>query len=321
MLYNRKKENMRLANASVLAPIAALSALVMVPYANAQSITNATQLSVNLAPITMSGVKQGGSASISASGLTAAASPTLDATGAFTAAAAPSAPVAGSAFSYAVSGYSADVAAVSTTITGATPLPSTGTYGVQSGSFTSALTGGVIAVDPSTGAASVTAASTVGATVSAVSSTSLSTGSTSTSYQRSASSTNDQSSFSAERQGSSASLSGSGVVTGATLPALATAALGTASAVTSGNASTIDGTINKTVMAGQAGAGLVATSNASVAIPIYGKVTTTFGGTTAGVVGGTTGFTMNTLGVNTTGANAGTSSTLTAVSSFSVFAK
>jgi hypothetical protein len=121
MLYNRKKENMRLANASVLAPIAALSALVMVPYANAQSINNATQLSVNLAPITMSGVKQGGSASVTGTGLGTVAAPTLSSVGAFTVAAAPTAPVAGSTFSYAVSGYSADVDAGATNITSAQP--------------------------------------------------------------------------------------------------------------------------------------------------------------------------------------------------------
>ena len=310
---------MRLATTSVLASIAALSALAMTPYANAQSITNATQLSVNLAPITMSGVKQGGSASVTGNGLGTVAAPTLSSVGAFTAAAAAPTPVAGSAFSYAVSGYSADAAASATDITSATPLPTTGTYGVQSGSFTDALAGGALDISGA-GVATTTAATSVGATVSAVSSTSLTNGSTSTSYQRSASSTNAQSSFSAERQGASASSSGSAIVA-ATLPVLASAAVGLSPVVTAGTGTTDGGTVSVSVTPGQAGLGLVAVSNTSVAIPVYGKVTTTFGGTTAGLVGGTTGFNVNTLGVDTTAANAGTSQSLTAVSSFSVFDK
>jgi hypothetical protein len=273
---------MRLATTSVLVSIAAMSALVMAPRANAQSINNATQLSVNLAPITMSGVKQGGSASVTGTGLGTVAAPTLSSVGAFTAAAAPVAPVAGSTFSYAVSGYSADVDAGATNITSAQPLPATATYGVQSGSFTDVIGGGAIAIS-GVGVATATAATSVGATVSAVSSTSLSNGSTSTIYQRSASSTNAQSSFSAERQGASASLSGSTVVA-ATLPVLATAAVGVAPVVTAGTGTTDGGTVSLSVTPGQAGAGLVAVSNTSVAIPIYGKVTTTFGGTTAGAL-------------------------------------
>jgi hypothetical protein len=310
---------MRLATTSVLVSIAAMSALVMAPRANAQSITNATQLSVNLAPITMSGVKQGGSASVSGAGLGTVAAPTLSATGAFTTATPGTAPVVGSSFSYAVSGYSADEAAIATNITDATPLPSTGTYGVQSGSFTSAIAGGALNITGA-GVASTTAATTVGATVSAASSTSLTNGSTSTSYQRSASSTNAQSSFSAERQGSSASLSGSAVVA-ATLPTLTLAgSIGDAPIVAAGTGSTNGGTVSLGVTAGQDGVGLVAVSNASVAIPIYGKVTTTLGGTTAGLVGGTGGFNVNSLGVANAG-SAGTSQSLTAVNSFSVFDK
>jgi len=307
---------MRLATTSVLVSIAAMSALVMAPRANAQSINNATQLSVNLAPITMSGVKQGGSASVTGTGLGTVAAPTLSAVGAFTAAVAPAAPVVGSSFSYAVSGYSADVDAAATNITSAQPLPATATYGVQSGSFTGVIGGGAISISGA-GVVTAGAATTVGATVSAVSSTSLNNGATSTSYQRSASSTNAQSSFSAERQGASASLSGSSVVA-ASLPVLATAAVGVSPVVTAGTGTTDGGTVSLSVTPGQAGAGLVALSNASVAIPIYGKVTTTFGGTTAGAV---SGFTINSLAVTTAGANAGTSSSLTAVSSFSVFDK
>ena len=309
---------MRLANTSVLASIAALSALVMAPYANAQSITNATQLKVDLAPITISGIKQGGSAAVSGNGLTTAATaPTLSALGEFTAGATAAA-TTNTAFDYAVSGYSADTAATTTTINSATPLPTT-TFGVQTGSFTGTLAGGEIAIS-TTGVASATQATSVGATVSALASTSLDNGFATTSFQRAGSATNAQSSFSASRQASSASLSGSGV-TAATLPVLAAAGLGAPAAVTTSGTATLPTagafTYNNSVVAGQAGANLDATGD-EVTIPAYGVVTTNFGGTTQAAL---VGFTVNGLTVNTDNSTAGTSASLTTVGSFSVFTK
>jgi hypothetical protein len=312
---------MRLATTSVLASIAALSALAMAPYANAQSITNATQLRVDLAANSISGIKQGGSAAISGNGLTnALVAPTLSSAGEF-AAADSSATGVNTAFSYAVSGYSADTAAAATTInSSAAALPTT-TFGVQSGRFTDEVTGGAIAIS-ATGVATASQATTVGATVTSLASTSLDNGFASTSFQRAGTATNAQSSFSAERQASSASMSGSGVtVAVGDLSSLADAALGAAAVVTDGTATlptTGDAfSLNKTVVAGQASAALTA-SNTSVTQAGYGISSNTFGGTTAGAL---SGFTVNSLAVDTTGAAAGTSASLTAVSSFSVFSK
>ena len=75
--------------------------------------------------------------------------------------------------------------------------------------------------------------------------------------------------------------------------------------------------MNKTVVAGQDSADLLA-SNTSVTQAGYGISSNTFGGTTAGAL---SGFTVNGMAVATTGATAGTSASLTAVSSFSVFSK
>ena len=314
---------MRLATTSVLASIAALSALVMAPYANAQSITNATQLKVDLAANSISGIKQGGSAAISGNGLATAAvtEPILSSAGAFTAAVSATV-TANSAFSYAVSGYSADTVATTTALanTTAQAAPAT-TFGVQSGRFTDTVAGGAIAIS-NAGVATAGQATTVGATVTALSSTSLDNGFASTSFQRAGSATNAQTSFSAERQASSASMSGSGVTVAADgLSKLGDAALGAVAAVTDGTAALPNTgaafSLNKTVVAGQASAALTA-SNAGVTQPGYGIASTTFGGTTAGAL---SGFTVNSLGVSTTGAAAGTSESLTAVSSFSVFSK
>ena len=49
----------------LLASGLAATASLIAPYANAQSITNATQLKVDLAANSISGIKQGGSAAIS----------------------------------------------------------------------------------------------------------------------------------------------------------------------------------------------------------------------------------------------------------------
>jgi hypothetical protein len=309
---------MRLATTSLLASIAALSALVMAPYANAQSITNATQLKVDLAANSISGIKQGGSAAISGNGLTTAAvNPTLSSVGAFTASTAGA--TTNSAFSYAVSGYSADEAATATVLNNAAAQASPATqFGVQSGRFTDTVAGGAITIGL-TGTVGATQATSVGATVSAVASTSLDNGFATISFQRSGSATNAQTSFSAERQASSASMSGDGVNT-VVLSSLGNAAVGVAAVVTDGSAVLPTGgafSLNKTVVAGQDSADLLA-SNTSVTQAGYGISSNTFGGTTAGAL---SGFTVNGMAVATTGATAGTSASLTAVSSFSVFSK
>lgn len=314
---------MRLATTSVLASIAAMSALVMAPYANAQSITNATQLKVDLAANSISGIKQGGSAAISGNGLATAAvtQPVLSSAGAFTAAVSATV-TADSAFSYAVSGYSADTAATTTALinTAAQAAPTT-TFGVQSGRFTDTVGGGAIAIS-ATGVVTASQATTVGATVTSLASTSLDNGFASTSFQRAGTATNAQSSFSAERQASSASMSGSGVTVAAGgLSKLGDAVAGVVATVTDGAATLpTDGSafsLNKTVVAGQASAILTA-SNTSVTQPGYGIASTTFGGTKQATLAG---FTVNGMTVDTTGSTAGTSASLTAVSSFSVFAK
>jgi hypothetical protein len=117
-------------------------------------------------------------------------------------------------------------------------------------------------------------------------------------------------------------MSGSGVtVAAADLPILGNAALGAVAAVTDGTAALPNTgaafSLNKTVVAGQASAALTA-SNAGVTQPGYGIASTTFGGTTQAALGV---FTVNGMTVNTAGSTAGTSASLTAVSSFSVFAK
>ena len=105
----------------LLASGLAATASLIAPYANAQSITNATQLKVDLAANSISGIKQGGSAAISGNGLATAAvtAPALSATGAFTAAISATA-TADTAFSYAVSGYSADTVATTTALANTT---------------------------------------------------------------------------------------------------------------------------------------------------------------------------------------------------------
>jgi len=308
-LKKTKSEIMNKFQRILLASGLAATASLIAPYANAQSITNATQLKVDLAPITISGIKQGGSAAVSGNGLATAAvtAPTLSAVGAFGAAVSATV-TADSAFSYAVSGYSADLAPTITTInSSAATLPTTA-FGVQTGNFTDAVTGGAIAIS-NAGVASATQATTVGATVSALASTSLDNGFATTSFQRAGSATNSQSSFSAERQASSASLSGSGVTVAAgNLPSLASAAVDTAPVITDGTAILPNNgsafSLNKTVVAGQASAALVATGT-SVTQPGYGISSNTFGGTTAGALGGV--FTINGLTVSTAGSAAGTS--------------
>jgi len=230
--------------------MAAALALLVAPQVQAQmapiSLTNATQLQISVAPNSISAVKQGGIASMSANGLTTGGvgtfvAPTLDASGVFTGSAASNAGLADgqTSFSYAISGTSADEAAVATTIDASTAgtgfIPTTD-FGYQSGRVSDASTGAAVAISTG-GTVTLTAPTGEGTTLSATTSTTLDGNNAALSFQRTASTSNSQLTFTAERQATSTSVSASGIAnaTALDLPTLGGAgAAGTAPTITPG---------------------------------------------------------------------------------------
>ena len=289
----------------------ALLACPMTALAQSASI-NATQLSVDVAPISITGTRMGGSVSASGNGLSNAPTlPTLSATGATTAGTAFTT-VTGATFNYDVSARAAD---------GSTPLaagaagaPVGGDFGSQSGRFSAASTG-TLTINAAN-AASVSAGGAAGTTATAIFSTTMRTGANEAQVRRVATSSNNQATFTAERQGARYQHGGSGltaVTAGGTLGVATVGVAATPSVSTGGDAASGNGvafTRTEAVQTGQASATL---SNVATA-PAYGTTTTTVGGTTPGAI---TSTNMNTLGVAAGGA--GTSSTLSVIQSLTAF--
>jgi len=273
---------------------------------------NATQLSIDVAPISITGTRLGGSVSASGNGLNnAPALPTLTTTGATTAGTAFTT-VAGATFNYDVSARAADG---STTLgTGAAGAPVGGDFGSQSGRFSAASTGTLVIT--AANAATVTAGTAAGTTATAIFSTTMSTGANEAQVRRVATSSNNQATFTAERQGARYQHGGSGltaITAGGTLGAATVGLAATPSVSTGGDAASGTGVAFSRTEAVQTGQVSAALSNAATA-PAYGITTTTIGGTTAGAI---TSTDMNTLGVVAGGA--GTSSTLSVIQSLTAF--
>ena len=276
---------------------------------------NAIQLSVEVAPISVSGTRLGGSVSASGNGLSNAPTlPVLNSTGetqAMTATAFQTA--AGATFNFDVSARAADGPALSG---GGSAAPLGGGFGSQSGRFSAGGTGS-LAFDAGN-VASVSAGSGSGVTATAIFSTTMNTGANEAQVRRVATSSNNQATFTAERQGARYQHGGSGLTavaagTGGVLAAAGLGATPTITVSTGGLAATGAGvafTRTEAVQTGQASAALSATA----ATPAYGITTNTIGGATAGTI---TSTNMNTVGVTVGGA--GTSSSLSVIQSLTAF--
>lgn len=289
----------------------ALLACSMPALAQSASI-NATQLSIDVAPISITGTRLGGSVSASGNGLSNAPTlPTLTTTGATTAGTAFTTG-AGATFNYDVNARAADGG--TPLATGSAGAPVGGDFGSQAGRF-SAASNGTLSIDAAN-VASINAGGAVGTTATAIFSTTMNTRANEAQVRRVATSSNNQATFTAERQGARYQHGGSGltaVTAGGTLGAATVGVAATPSVSTGGDAASGNGvafTRTEAVQTGQASAAL---SNVAEA-PAYGITTTTIGGTSAGAI---TSTNMNTLGVAAGGA--GTSSTLSVIQSLTAF--
>jgi hypothetical protein len=273
---------------------------------------NATQLSIDVAPITITGTRMGGSMSASGNGLSNTPTlPTVTVTGATTAGTAFTTNT-GATFNYDVSARAADGS--TTLAVGAAGAPVAGDFGSQSGRFSAASNGALAITDAN--AATITAGTAAGTTATAIFSTTMNTGTNEAQVRRVATSSNNQATFTAERQGARYQHGGSGLTsvgTGGTLGAAGVGVAATLSVSTGGDAASAVGvafTRTEAVQTGQASASL---SNAASA-PAYGITTQVIGGTTAGAI---TSTNMNTL-TNLAG-GAGTSASLSVIQSLTAF--
>jgi hypothetical protein len=296
----------------------ALLACPMTALAQSASI-NATQLSVDVAPISITGTRMGGSVSASGNGLSNAPTlPTLSATGATTAGTAFTT-VTGATFNYDVSARAAD---------GSTPLaagaagaPVGGDFGSQSGRFSAASTG-TLAIDAAN-AASVSAGAAAGTTATAIFSTTMRTGANEAQVRRVATSSNNQATFTAERQGARYQHGGSGLAAVTAGGTLGAATVGTTPGITvsaggaTPEAAGVAFTRTEAVQTGQASTTLNTAGN----VPGYGTVTqTVVSGTGGDITVGTAGVAgINSLTVAPSGMGAGNSATLSVIQSLTAF--
>ncbi|MCS5690752.1 hypothetical protein NZK33_01985 [Cyanobium sp. FGCU-6] len=290
------------------------AAMPLAAQAGPTTSLNATQLSVTVAPISVTGTTLGASVNALGSGLTnGGVVPTIDATGALTVGNAMAA-AANTSFNLSVTARAADTAPVATQLSNTQGL-SNSAFGSQSGAFSStsdstlAITGTVATVAAGTG---------IGSSASASFTTTLGTSLGDSTVRKIATSTNNQSTFTAERQGAKFQAGGSGLEA-VTAGGLGTTALGATPTITplaGGNTQAdVAFTFGAETRTGQAAVAANSTGSTALAIPAYGDVTATYGGTTAGAISPTTN--INTLGVS--GGGAGTSSSLSLVQSLTVF--
>lgn len=297
------------------AMVAATAASALIPLtAQADTSMNATQLSVKVAPISVTGTTLGASVNALGIGLTNAATaiPTIDTTGALTAAGNVEA-AANTTFNLDLTARAADTAPVATALSASVGLSSS-MFGQQEGTFSST-SNATLSFTGTT--AAVAAGNGIGSTASASITSSVGTGVGSTTATKTGSASNDQTTFTAERQAAVFEFGGSGL-TAVTTGGIGTAALGAAPTITAAaGGAAQDGlafTRTNEVRTGQAGVAAVSANSTALSIPAYGQVTAAYGGTTAGTI---TPTNVNTMTV--TGGGAGTTSTMSLVQSMSVF--
>lgn len=283
----------------------------------AQSATSSiTQVSVNVAPISISGERLGGYVNANGSGLTGGAPPTVTADGSLAIGAGMTADI-GTTFNFNVTARSGDQAATAGALGSA--LVPTSQFGSQTGSYSGAGTGAALAIS-NANAATVTAGSTQGVTATALFSTTMQTGANTAEVRRVGTSANQQATFTAERQGALFQNGGSGLTAVSGTGGLSTGgatALGadpTITATTGGaTQSGVDFTLTQQARTGQAAAAITASSG-NVTQPGYGTFSNTLGGTTAGAI---TPTNINTMTVAP--GQQGTTSTLSVVRSLTAF--
>lgn len=312
MSFTSRAQGVRLVSAGVAA------AAAIVPLAGqAAPITsiNATQLSVSVAPITVTGTTLGGSVTAQGSGLTAGAvAPTLSETGALTGGAAMTAG-ANTAFSLDITARAADTAPVATAMNATVAVP-TSNFGSQTGTFSNI--GATRAELAMTGTVpSINVGDSIGASATAIFSTTMGSGIGETGIRRVATSTNEQSSFSAERQAAAFSYGGSGLTPVTNGGFTANAALGATPTITAANGgvsqANVAFNVNSVTRTGQAATAINATST-TLEMPGYGQVSSAFGGTTGGAIDPSN---INAMTVLSGGA--GTSASLSLIQSMTVF--
>lgn len=311
MSFTSRAQGVRLVSAGV-------AAAAIVPLAGqAAPITsiNATQLSVSVAPITVTGTTLGGSVTAQGSGLVSTAvAPTLTNTGALTGGSTMNA-AANTAFSLDITARAADTAPVATAMSATVAVP-TSAFGSQTGTFsnvgTSAATLSMTGTAPS-----INVGNSIGASATAIFSTTMGSGIGETGVRKVASSTNEQSSFSAERQAAAFSYGGSGLMEVTAGGLTGNAALGatpTITPVTGGTSqANVAFNVNSVTRTGQAAVAINATST-TLEMPGYGQVSSAFGGTTGGAI---TPNNINAMTVVSGGA--GTTSSLSLIQSMTVF--
>jgi hypothetical protein len=288
-----------------------VATLVCPLQAHAQNASiNAIQVSVDVAPISITGTRLGGFVDASGNGLTGGAPPTVDATGALSSGTTMTAG-ANTTFNYDVRARAGDAASASAT-TGAVPGVS---FGSVTGRFSEA-TGAALTINGANAATAV-AGNGEGTTATAIVSTTMRSAENESQVRRVATSGNQQTTFTAERQGAVFNFGGSGLtaVTGGGI--VAATNLGDAPAIVvgagGGAQAGVAFTMNQEVRTGEAAVALTASST-DVTQPEYGSFTNTLGGTTAGSIGVTN---INTV-TNAPG-GAGTSSTLSVIQSLTAF--
>lgn len=280
---------------------------------------NATQLSIQVAPITFSGIKLGAEVSASGSGLTSTADllPTIAAANGATGASSMAA-AANSSFSFAVAARAADAVGTATTFNAASTFIPATAFGNQSGTYSSpSANAGSITITGAGLPGVTTTANGQGVTATAIYSSTFTGDVAETQVRRIATTATDQSGFTATRQGSSFAFSGSGLeaVTAGGLAAGAENASPTITARAGGNTqANVTFTASQSQLLGQGSVAPGAT-NTSVTQPGYGVVTNNLGGAQAGGITAATGF--NSLGV--TAGGQGSITTLSVIQSLTAF--
>lgn len=289
----------------------ALLACPMPALAQSASV-NATQLSIDVAPISITGTRLGGSVSASGNGLTGGAPPTVTVTGSLTAGTTMNA-TAGATFNFDVRARAGDDEAADATA-GVVPVAR---FGSVTGRFSAAAAGATLEFSAGN-VANVQAGAGQGTTATAVFSTTMGSTENQAQVRRVATSSNQQTTFTAERQATQFQFGGSGltqvtgggIITATALGAAATPVAGAGGIPQTGVAFTL----SQGVTVGEASSALTATTT-DVTQPGYGSFTNTLGGISAGSITTPTG--INAMGVNAGGT--GTSSTLSVIQSLTAF--
>ncbi len=286
-----------------------------IPALAQSATTNLTQVSVNVAPISITGERLGGSVNASGNGLTGGAPPTVAADGSLNSGTTMQAAV-GTTFNFNVTARSGDQVAAAGAL--GTALVPTSQFGSQTGRYSGSGTGAALAITGAN-AATVAAGTTQGVTATAIISTSMQTGANTAEVRRVGTSANQQATFTAERQGAQFQFGGSGLtaVSAGGLSTGGVTALGADPSITAAGGGTtqtnVAFTLTQQARTGQAAAAVTATVS-DVTQPGYGTFTNTLGGTAAGAI---TPTNVNTMIVAPGGQ--GTTSTLSVVQSLTAF--